>query len=163
MANLEQLGAAVRNFAEAVDHLYGHYLDSTHGFRKNAEWLDEAQRRTRATRPGINLDAATFTYGIGAPGGGRPLHHTTQGAFRERNADGGANHVYAGQLLVVLLYTYWETRHRAAIAAALELADQHELKVPIMGDLRRLRIDVVHHRGILQAENVTRLSVVRDS
>lgn len=66
------------------------------------------------------------------------------GEFRRRNRKGGPNHTRAAQLLILLMYEYWESEYRSSVAEALG-KDKNDLKIPLMGDLRLLRHDVIHH------------------
>jgi len=159
--DVSQLRSVVEAFVTTVDDLYGHHLDSTAGFTANHKLMIRAQEEIRnSLPPEIDLDQLEFFYGHGNPNdpSNRLLHKTTQGEFKRRNAKGGRNHVRAGQLLLVLIYAFWEHEYRPPLAAALGLADQNDLKLPLLGDLRLLRRDIIHHRGIATKETVTRLS-----
>ena len=162
MVDIAALQDRLLAFARVADELYGHYLDSTVGFLANERMIEESQRRPLAgVPPGVNRDALSFYYGNGDPNDpkSRVLHRTTQGAYRVRNAKGGANHVRASQLLLVLLYEYWESEHRSKVAMALGV-DRDALKVPFIGDLRLLRQDVIHHQGVVRPETVEKLAVL---
>ena len=162
MADIAALQDSLLTYARVVDELYGHYLDSTTGFAANERIVADSQRRPLAgLQPDVNRDDLSFHYGNGDPNDpkSRVLHRTTQGAYKARNAKGGANHIRAGQLLLVLLYEYWESVHRSNIAMAFGI-DRDALKVPFVGDLRLLRHDVIHHRGIVRPETAKRLKVI---
>ena len=162
MVDIAALQDSLLAFARVVDGLYGHYLDSTTGFVANERMVADSQRRPLAGLPlGANRDELSFHYGNGDPNDpkSRALHRTTQGAYKARNAKGGANHIRAGQLLVVLLYEYWESEHRSKVAMVLGV-DRDVLKVPFIGDLRLLRQDVIHHQGIVRPETVKKLEVL---
>ena len=164
MLDVPALQGSLLAYACVVDDLYGHYLDSTTGFVANERTVAASQQRpVRGLAPGVNRDNLSFHYGNGDPNDpkSRVLHGTTQGAYKARNAKGGANHVRAGQLLLVLLYDYWESEHRGKVAAALGM-DRDTLKVPFIGDLRLLRQDVIHHKGVVRAETIKKLEVLRD-
>jgi hypothetical protein len=153
----------VAALVERVDELYGLYLDATAGFRENVEVVKRGQDRARrACSQGADLDQLPLFFGRGDPNDAENvmLHRTTQGAFKARNAKGGSNHVRMGQLLLVLLFEYWEVEHRPRMAKALAIPDQRDLKVPVFGDLRRLRHAVLHRQGILDASTVRRLGVI---
>jgi hypothetical protein len=60
----------------------------------------------------------------------------------------------------VLIYSFWETRYRSSIAAALGLKDTSSLKVLWFGDLRRLRNDIVHCSGRIQKDTAAKLEVM---
>ena len=162
-ANLAELGSHVAAYVTSVDELYGHYLDSTMGFVANHKRMVEGQERARAEVPQqTDLDSLDFFYGHGNPNdpSNRLLHRTTQGDFKRRNAKGGRNHMRAAQLLVALLYSFWEHEYRPRLAASLGLADADELKIPLFGDIRALRRDVIHHHGVVTKETAAKLSVL---
>jgi hypothetical protein len=163
MVDLSRLKAAATNYATVVDDLYGHYLDSTSGFIANVRRIEETQNQSYSSLVlDANLDNSLVFYGHGDPNdpSNRMLHRTTQGEYKRRNTVGGRNHLRAAQLLIVLIFEYWESAHRAKIASALGLEEHSSLKVPIMGDLRLLRQDVVHHRSIVRSETARKLTVI---
>jgi hypothetical protein len=63
------------------------------------------------------------------------------------------------QQWIVYTYTAWEHGYRARLEAAHGY-ESGRLKVPLFGDLRRLRNDVVHHLGVATQENSGRCEVV---
>ena len=161
--HLRGLKECIFDYVVTVDELYGHYLDSTSGFDAIARSFGKIKSESVLDSPDGNVnDESAFFIGRGSPNDptNRMLHRTTVGEFKKRNARGGHNHVRAAQLLVVLIYEYWNSEHRANIAASLNLKNQKELKVPYIGDLRLLRNDVIHHRGILQKKTVRKLEVI---
>ena len=161
-ANLAKLSSTIEAYIASVDDLYGHYLDSTIGFISFHDRILEGQKRYRATQPQrIDLDAGEFFIGNGNPNepSARLLHKTNIGEAKKRNAKGGKNHVRAAQLLIVLIYSFWEHEYRPRLATALGLANANDLKVPLFGDIKLLRRDVIHHRGEVTNETVAKLSI----
>ena len=152
----------VETFVTSLDELYGHYIDSTVGFMAKVKMLTEAQTQMRPQMPGVDLDSIEFFYGHGNPTD--PSHHlqhkTTQGRYKNRNITGGRNHVLAAQLLIVLIFAYWEHEYRPKFATALNLPSSNDLKVPVFGDLKLLRNDIVHHKGIVTKETSKKLSTI---
>ena len=75
------------------------------------------------------------------------LHSSSLEKVRERNSPGGENMRVLGNMLIVALYTEWDEvhRHRIADESKMEASD---LLVPVFGDLRRFRIDIIHKKGI---------------
>lgn len=131
------------------------------GFVANHKQIVEAQvRACSVVSPQTDLDSLAFTYGYGDPNdpSNRLLHQTTQGDLKRRNAKGGSNHVRAAQLLIVLLYSFWEHEYRPRLAASLGLPDADTLKIPLFGDIRLLRQDVIHHRAIITKDTKKKLS-----
>jgi hypothetical protein len=70
----------------------------------------------------------------------------------ERLSDGGSVAAAASQQWIVYVFTQWEHEYRPRLAAALGIS-KDEVVVPLMGDIRLLRNDVVHHRGIATSDN----------
>jgi hypothetical protein len=60
---------------------------------------------------------------------------------------GGTIHARLTQQLIVTVFTGWDAHHRARIATARGL-ETDELKSDYFGDLRLLRNDIVHSRGL---------------
>jgi len=161
--DLTELCSVVAAYVVSVDELYGHYLDSTMGFAANHKQMVEVQERAcAAVPPQTDLDSLDFFYGHGNPNdpSNRLLHRTTQGDFKRRNVKGGKNHVRAAQLLIVLLYSFWEHEYRPRLAGSLGLADADGLKIPLFGDIRLVRQDIIHHRGVVTKDTATKLSVL---
>src|SRR5260370_37206909 len=94
--DLNELRSAVDTYVTYVDELFGHYLDSTLGFRASLRLLIESRERNRSILPPNSEDDKTeFLVGHGNPNEptNRLLHKTTLGEFKKRNAIGGRNHV----------------------------------------------------------------------
>ncbi|MCR9161924.1 MAG: hypothetical protein ACE37F_26070 [Nannocystaceae bacterium] len=153
----------VAAFVEVVDNLYGVYLDAGLGFMAIAKQVCEGQDKVRGEfPPGTDLDALPQFIGRGSPNdaGNVMQHKTTQGQFKARNAKGGHNQVLLGQMLLVLLYEHWESEHRARVAAAIGIP-RKDLKASLFGDLRLVRNDIIHCRGIIQEKTIEKLEVVQ--
>jgi len=164
MNDLPQLKVAILDFVTTVHDLYAHYLDSNARFEAHALQIEQAQQVALSSLPpGTNRDSLRFSYGHGDPNNpdNRILHETTQGEYKRRNARGGPNQMRAAQLLLVLIFEYWESEHRKKIAAALGLPNQDDLQIPILGDIRLLRHDVIHHRSVIKEETVHRLTEIQ--
>jgi hypothetical protein len=158
-----KLADAANSYAARVE-LFGLYLDATSGFMHNRDLIVKIQH---TSGPALGMTIEQFDVLPFAIGGGDPNdpeavvdHYTTQGKYKERNGRNGTNSFRLAQLLLVLVYEYWDSEHRHAIAAALGLSDTKELKVPVLGDLRLLRHDVIHKRAIVSIETVSKLEVL---
>ena len=161
-ADLQLLTDEVAAFVEVIDNLYGVYLDACSGFGQNVQTVERAQAETRLGLPEADLDSLPFFMGRGSPNDPSNVmqHKTTQGAFKTRNATGGHNEVLLGQMLVVMVYEHWDSRHRQRLADALGIPTK-DLKSPLFGDLRLLRIDVLHRHGIVQKDTVKKAEVIK--
>lgn len=74
--------------------------------------------------------------------------------------DGGAARETLAHQWVVSLYTAWEHHFRVDLAT-VHACQPGDVKHPVLGDLRRLRNDVVHHRGVVSAGNAGGCEVLR--
>lgn len=65
---------------------------------------------------------------------------------------GGPVEVRLGQQWIVFMFSMWEQEFRPRLARAHGVP-LDDIRYPLLGDLRRLRNDVVHHRGIATTQN----------
>jgi hypothetical protein len=77
---------------------------------------------------------------------------TVPAARAQLEPDGGPAHRHLLQQLIVFISTGWESEYRRRLARARDCAPE-DLTAPVLDDLRRLRHDVVHHRGIATSQN----------
>jgi hypothetical protein len=137
-------------------------LDATTGFHHNRKMILDSQVHTRhLLPPGSDQDGLPHFYGRGDPNDPATVvqHTTTQGIYKRRNEKGGANAVRLAHVLVVFLFEAWETEFRGRIASALGLKPK-EVTIPVMGDLRLLRNEILHHRGVLTEDTCRGLTVL---
>jgi hypothetical protein len=73
--------------------------------------------------------------------------------------DDGPVEALLGRQWIVSVYALWEDEYRPRLAKARG-REKDEEKYPLPGDLRLLRNDVVHHRGIATADNTGRCEVL---
>jgi hypothetical protein len=148
---------SVKQFEKVVDYIYGVYLGATTGFGKLREWFEKHQGNAleslKSSHPELAsidyLDSVHMIYGKGDPNNPEAveLHHCTQREYKERNSEDGINFHFLGNMALVSLYQYWEDFHRSQVAAELGIG-KNDLKAPIMGDLRLIRISIIHHAGV---------------
>ncbi len=129
--DLADLRHATDEYAAAIARTTALYLDCNQGFANNVEKLDEGQRQAlaglRKTDPSHatrdHMDSLKYLYGKGDPNDPSTvlLHWSSQGQFRVRNEEHGANHRLIGQLCLVLTFEYWEGEYRQRIADVLGL------------------------------------------
>ncbi len=150
------MNSIVAQYLGVVDAIYGVYLDGTRAFHLLRKEIDTNQRHTISTVPGTTieqLDAASMIYGVGDPNTPEayPLHVCTQREYKERNEGHGRNYRTIGNLCLVQIYQYWEDEYRQKVADELRVA-KNQVAAHVMGDLRFLRMSIVHHRGIALAD-----------
>lgn len=157
-------------FVAAIDAATGLYHDCTQGFAQNLKQLEEGQQRSLAgfmksdpaLATGEHVDSLGYSYGKGDPNdpGNVLFYWSTQGEFKARHQPGGTNHKLITQFCLVLVFAYWEEQFRRPITMALGLVPEAWTE-PIMGDLRLLRNDIIHNRGVVTDKTATRLEVIQ--
>ena len=78
----------------------------------------------------------------------------------EQIAHNGPIDTRLGQQWIVFIFTLWEHEYRKRLAVAHGCSED-ELVYPLLGDVRRLRNDVVHHHGIATVPNTGKCEVLR--
>lgn len=103
-----------------------------------------------------------WTLGIGDPNlpGASPYAAMRISEIKVQIADGGELAVRLGHQWIVFLFALWDETYRPRLAAA-HGCDKNDIKAPILGDLRRLRNDVVHHAGIATTRNTGKCEVLQ--
>jgi predicted nucleotidyltransferase len=152
----------ITDFISKIDELYGYFLDSIIGFFNNYKQIDDIQKQTiKNIRSDVVLDDLTFSYGKGDPNDPNSieLHRTSQGKLKKRNEKNGDNCILAARFFIILTYIFWEEEYREKIANALKI-NKNNLIVPIIGDLRMLRNDIIHHQSIITKETISKLKVI---
>ena len=150
MSSSGALSDVVAEFTGRVDELYGLFLDARMAFTHSRDRLQRILIETTTS------GGSRFTFGAGKPEQGEILHSATVGDVLARMADGGKNQTLIAQYLLVLVFQVWEAEYRPRIASAVGV-ETNDVRVPILGDLRLLRNDTLHHRGVLRAESARKL------
>jgi hypothetical protein len=75
-----------------------------------------------------------------------------QGELIHRVTKNGHNSILLGRYCIVAAYSYWEKYFRVELGNALNL--QRALKIDLWGDIRLIRISIVHGNGIAKT-NIT--------
>lgn len=104
---------------------------------------------------------ADYFVGRGAPGTPESLAYLRWqiGSIPARLADDGPVAAQLGQQWAILIYTQWEHNYRPRLAAALS-KEPAEITDDLMGDIRLLRNDIVHHHGIATKDSAGRCKVL---
>ena len=80
-------------------------------------------------------------------------------ALAEVAKDGPVS-VRLGHQWIVWVFTEWEHEYRPRLARA-HGRDKDDEKYPLLGDVRRLRHDVVHHRGTASSDHSAKCEVIK--
>lgn len=135
---------AIDEFEKVLNSITGLFVDSQDAYAL-------LQAKVELEAEGKDWDSPIY-YGDGPLGAAHQVAHTTTiGERISRNADCGENATFVGNMALVMIYSYWEDHFRAHIATARGLT-KDALKPDVMGDIRRLRQSIIHHRGIATDE-----------
>lgn len=155
------LETEVKDCISKIDELNGYYVYSIMGFINNYGHICKAIENSRvyssSDEPNINKIPYHF---LGEGLVDQFAHETTVGEFKKCNEENGKNYIRAAQLLIVMIFIFWEEEYREKIAAASSLKKQ-DLKIPIFGDLRLLRNAIVHDKGIIKETTYSNLKVIK--
>lgn len=148
-------------FYSVVESIYGVYLDSVRGFHlvktehiKTQQWAIEMLKKTNPKLANIEyLDRQRMIYGKENPNkiGSVELHQCSQAELKIRNEEGGANHKFIANMCLVSIYQYWEDHYRKEIASVLG-KDKNDIQSDIMGDIRLLRLSIIHHGALCKKD-----------
>lgn len=155
----------IAEFREIIDAIYGTYLDACDGFtrvrtraaemEKECEHFYEDVKKKRPELSQISFDGSEFSYGRSVAADSqsryRHIHQVSIETLRRRNAEGGSNFQFIGNVCVVTLFQYWEDYFRLQFAQDLGI-EKHQIQVPLFGDLRSYRNAIIHNRGVATTE-----------
>jgi hypothetical protein len=155
---------AREEFLRVLRAHHGVYLDAVLGFSMVRTQIQQAQQASLAhghpTAKRIEeLDEIEMFVGDKDPARYRVEHVAKMGWFKERNSPGGLNRTALANLIVVSIFSFWEDHYRERVAAELSLEKQ-ALLIPVIGDIRLLRNDIVHHAAIA-TERIARCEVLK--
>jgi hypothetical protein len=147
-----------KEFMRLSYDLLGAYLDALGGLesirndviRYQAKTIEGLKQSDPANASEQFMDQQSLSHEFGADQHGprKLLHRTTQGEFKRRTSFGGLDARLLGYMMVALLYGSWEDKYREAFALALGHSKKDDLQSDLFGDLRKLRIAIIHNHGI---------------
>jgi hypothetical protein len=95
------------------------------------------------------------------PGNLETIFYVTSGPdIFFRSLPAGQNERYIVNMFIVYVFQVWESTFRPAIAHLLKIATK-ELRVPIMGDLCKIRNSLLHNHGVAN-KDCDRCEVISD-
>jgi hypothetical protein len=120
------------------------------------------EQMTRVAAESIN-PTAPMLMGVGDPSeaGTVAYQSWSLNTIPDRLTDDGQVAIQLGQQWIVTVYAHWEHYFRSRFAEALGCS-RDDVRVPLMGDMRHLRHDVLHHRGVATEEHTGRCEVLKD-
>ena len=148
------------DFIEEVNEINGLYLDTVNGYKAKVREIDRAKIQLKAmykTQGGKfdeeAFEKGNFKYRDSSVDKTVDIfsHETSMKNLRERTAEDGQNYIKIGNLCLAQIYQLWEDKYRNRIATDLGI-DRNDLKSDIFGDIRLIRISIMHHHGIALKE-----------
>lgn len=97
---------------------------------------------------------------LDAAGRSETFHAWPQSVVLERLSDGGFVAQQIGHQWLLLVFHEWEDEFRPRLAEARGIPVD-EVRDPVLGDLRLMRNDIVHHRGRATEHNSGRCAQLR--
>jgi hypothetical protein len=147
---------AIQDFINFVDRQRGMFIDSLAGFSGNRREIErQIYREQRRVSAAPGADGIPRIMYISVEDPSKPdilIQRIIRVAeYLELNAEAGGNEQQQAQTIMVFIYTFWELETRPKLARIAGCSPD-EIKVDIMGDLRRLRHAILHHKGIVSAD-----------
>lgn len=156
---------ALQDFNDFLRAQKGAYGDACAGYRRNEISIKlQAARVLQLTRStGKDGRDSVISTSVEDPTAPDVIIQTIRLSteYLDANSRAGTNEQQMSRALVVFIFTYWEVviRHRCAAAMGI---GHDEVKLAIAGDLRHLRIAILHHGGILRADAHRKLEILGD-
>lgn len=145
-----QMHKAVASLLAHAEQSYGLFRDSTVGWHKVSELLENAAAAHQAE--GLTREQVLRTplvHGKGTPErDGIVLHKSTMGDRLAACAEGGQNEITLSNLTLISIYAFWEDRTRGEIAKALGI-DKDSVESDLFGDMAKLRNIILHAGGVM--------------
>jgi len=150
---------ATKDFVKFLHQVYGLFLDGSRAFPLLREQIIEAQERIKKTDniPIADLDRRVCFIGSGNPNNKKEAllyHIASQGEVKERNINDGRNLCFLGNMCLVWIYQLWEDKFRQQVAMEIGYNNKNQLELDIMGEIKKYRESIIHHKGQAKKEAV---------
>ena len=96
--------------------------------------------------------SAPYSVGRGTPHQGSFPSSLSSGDVINRSAPDGDFSNQIAKWMIVAIYSLWEDRYRGEIAKELDVSDKNKVKADLMGDIRQIRIYIVHKDSVIPDE-----------
>ncbi|HEY5273058.1 MAG TPA: hypothetical protein VIJ34_07460 [Acidimicrobiales bacterium] len=144
--------AAVTEFRERLQEV------SAAAVYAQTAMLMQSDRLTEQLQQSIALGNTDPTMFFGSGDPNEAFAPFVQRPLREliaKSSKGGSYIDLIGHGWIITVFSSWEEEFRALIAGGLGLLTD-DLQCDLLGDLRHMRNDIAHHRGIATARNTER-------
>jgi hypothetical protein len=157
---------AAYDFHQAIQPISGAFFDATLALKGLVPFIDSRSASLPASplivpfgapRDDTNDTIAYMTHDF--EGNRRLVHAARLRELRRRNQPDGQNTIQLGNACAIAIFAHWEHRYRGAITSEVGLPKDKPVEVALFGDLRLLRIALIHTFGVLGAAHA-KLEVV---
>jgi hypothetical protein len=159
--NVEAIVEIQNEMRSIGSEVFSLYFDSVAGYENLSKHFEEwkKERQDALAKIGVEVDDELWSdlesFPVHPPHGHqsnfdefvRPLS-----GYRARLKTEGRNALLIGNYLLIALYQHWEDSWRSKIARALKTDDRNSLVSDYWGDLRLIRICLIHKRGIADSD-----------
>lgn len=148
------------DFIKEVNEINGLYLDTINGYKAKVREIDRAKIQLKTIYKSQDkefneeaFEKGDFKYRDNSVDVivDKFSHKTSMKNLRERTEEGGENYVKIANLCLAQIYQLWEDKYRNRIADHTGIS-RDNLKSDIFGDIRYMRISIIHHHGIALKE-----------
>ena len=162
----ETFDDVIREYIDFVNKQVGVYMDALAGFAGHHTRVErQVHRINRAVNSHIdNTGQRVIVYAsYEDPSQPDVIHNRIIRAsdYIAANSKDGSNAQQHSQAVLVFLFAYWEEEIRPRLAT-LKRVESREIESDIMGDLRLLRNDILHNKGIISPTTTNGLKKLCD-
>jgi hypothetical protein len=154
MGSSNLMDRILAELSESLNLSAGAHSCASMGLRFVAERFDSA---SRLVEPNPDNPDPTLYFGLGDPNeaASRQYARWKVSELSQRLAQDGPVVAELGRQWLILIFTQWDSNFRPRLAAALGV-EVAQLKVPVFGDLRHMRNDLLHNGGVASKDHTGR-------
>lgn len=148
---------AIFQYQAFCDQLLGTYMDAIWGFSRSRHFAEE-QMAAHDKPPLISYIPTEYDAKNSLPiltqkqVQQKTVHIAAADEIVDRNQPDGQNSIIIAQMVLITIFHYWEDKYRAQIADEFGLSSKNEVKADGMGEIRLIRLSLVHHNAIAKPE-----------
>lgn len=162
----ETFDDVIREYIDFVNRQVGVYMDALAGFAGHHTRVErQVHRINRAVNSHIDNTGQRVVVYASYEDPSQPdvIHNRIIRAsdYIAANSKDGSNAQQHSQAVLVFLFAYWEEEIRPRLAT-LKKVELREIESDIMGDLRLLRNDILHNKGIISPTTTNGLKKLCD-
>lgn len=162
----ETLDDVIREYIDFVNRQVGVYMDAIAGFAGHRTRVErQVHRISRAIKSSIDNTGQRVVVRTSYEDPTQPdvIHNRIIRAsdYIAANSENGSNAQQHSQAVLVFLFAYWDEEIRPRLAT-LKKVESREIESDIMGDLRLLRNDILHNKGIISTNTTNGLKKLCD-